>query len=164
MEGNSSGIGSNTTRMLPSAQFWKCANSWRRNWRNDTSSKADSPSDFKRLSNEAQSGHGSEAANVCYSSVKQTYRRYVRTDANDPQLRTQVAAGFSKLNQTSSRKSSMSARSSISPFSSIDQVSLPNLPRRVILEPVPSLGWRGDACGGHPCTNRAKTRTAAVTC
>src|SRR5258708_12489881 len=34
MEGNSSGIGSNTTRMLPSAQFWKCANSWRRNWRN----------------------------------------------------------------------------------------------------------------------------------
>ena len=20
--------------MLPSAQFWKCANSWRRNWRN----------------------------------------------------------------------------------------------------------------------------------
>src|SRR4029450_2767726 len=55
MEGNSSGIGSNTTRMLPSAQFWRCANSWRRNWRNRYQFESGLVFGFKRLSNEAMS-------------------------------------------------------------------------------------------------------------
>src|SRR5258708_31706616 len=41
--------------MLPSAQFWKCANSWRRNWRNRYQFESGLVFGFKRLSNEAMS-------------------------------------------------------------------------------------------------------------
>ena len=41
--------------MLPGAQFWKCANSWRRNWRNRYQFESGLVFGFKRLSNEAMS-------------------------------------------------------------------------------------------------------------
>src|SRR5258708_37037917 len=82
MEGNSSGIGSNTTRMLPSAQFWKCANSWRRNWRNRYQFESGLVFGFKRLSNEAMSvigclfGHGAMSAMSPLRAQKRTLTKH----------------------------------------------------------------------------------------